>query len=60
MDTQYERPYPHHVVAPGEEHEGEGGHVVDHHLPEVLEESSLNTDKYKPFASEFELNINIL
>ena len=37
VDDEDQGAHPVHVVAPAEGEQGEGGHVVDEHLPEVLD-----------------------
>ena len=51
VDDEDQGAHPVHVVAPAEGEEGQGGHVVDEHLPEVLDARQVQRQfHFLPFA----------
>ena len=52
VDDEDQGAHPVHVVAPAEGEEGQGGHVVDEHLPEVLDAHQFRRPlRFLPFVS---------
>ena len=51
VDDEDQGAHPVHVIAPAEGEEGQGGHVVDEHLPEVLDAHQVQRQLcFLPFA----------
>ena len=36
MNEKHQKAHPVHVIGPAEDKQGKGGHMVDEHLPEIL------------------------